>query len=151
MNLSVIIKNLLVSIVLTIVGVSLINFLHPGLFDKGVMAALTSFDAVLIFVLIFISGILGSLFASSSVYTGDAEQSGDTAQGQRDSGQVKWFNASKGFGFITRDDGVDVFVHYRSIRGEGRKTLYEDQKVLFDTREGEKGLQAEDVEIISRR
>ena len=151
MNLSVIIKNLIVSIILTIAGVFLISSLHPGLFEKGLMAALTSFDAVLMFVLIFTSGILGALFASSSVYSDDEELSGNSVQVQRDSGQVKWFNASKGFGFITRDDGEDVFVHYRSIRGEGRKTLYEDQKVLFDTTEGEKGLQAEDVEVISRR
>jgi len=67
----------------------------------------------------------------------------------RESGTVKWFNASKGFGFITRDAGDDVFVHFRSIRGQGHRTLFEGQRVEFDITEGDKGLQAEDVAIAS--
>ena len=65
--------------------------------------------------------------------------------GDREFGTVKWFNSSKGFGFITRDQGDDIFVHYRSIRGEGHRSLREGQKVDFVVTEGEKGLQAEDV------
>ena len=71
-------------------------------------------------------------------------------QGDRESGKVKWFNFSKGFGFISRDQGDDIFVHYRSIRGKGRRTLYEGQAVEFVVTEGEKGYQAEDVEIITK-
>ena len=67
----------------------------------------------------------------------------------RESGTVKWFNTSKGFGFITRDAGDDVFVHFRSIRGQGHKTLFEGQRVEFNITEGDKGLQAEDVAIAS--
>ena len=67
----------------------------------------------------------------------------------RESGTVKWFNTSKGFGFITRDSGDDVFVHFRSIRGQGHRTLFEGQRVEFNITEGEKGLQAEDVAIAS--
>ncbi len=67
-------------------------------------------------------------------------------KGPRERGQVKWFNATKGFGFITREQGDDVFVHYRSIRGEGHRTLREGQKVEFVVVTGEKGLQAEDVQ-----
>lgn len=67
----------------------------------------------------------------------------------RESGTVKWFNTSKGFGFITRDTGDDVFVHFRSIRGQGHRTLFEGQRVEFNITEGEKGLQAEDVAIAS--
>lgn len=67
----------------------------------------------------------------------------------RESGTVKWFNTSKGFGFITRDNGDDVFVHFRSIRGQGHRTLFEGQRVEFDITEGDKGLQAEDVAIAS--
>ena len=60
-------------------------------------------------------------------------------------GTVKWFNESKGYGFITVDDGKDVFVHYSSIQGEGFKTLNEGQKVSFDVVNGEKGPQAANV------
>lgn len=60
-------------------------------------------------------------------------------------GTVKWFNESKGFGFITQESGPDVFVHFRAITGEGFKTLQEGQKVEFNIIEGEKGPQAEDV------
>lgn len=67
-------------------------------------------------------------------------------KGPRESGKVKWFNATKGFGFITREQGDDVFVHYRSIRGEGHRTLREGQSVEFVVTKGDKGLQAEDVQ-----
>lgn len=60
-------------------------------------------------------------------------------------GQVKWFNEKKGYGFITRDDGVDVFVHHTGIDGEGFKTLYEGDQVEFEVKEGPKGLQASSV------
>lgn len=63
----------------------------------------------------------------------------------RESGSVKWFNANKGFGFITRDNGDDIFVHFRSIRGDGHRVLRDGQRVEFVISEGEKGLQAEDV------
>ena len=67
----------------------------------------------------------------------------------RETGTVKWFNTNKGFGFITRENGDDVFVHFRSIRGQGHRTLFEGQKVEFSITKGEKGLQAEDVSIAS--
>jgi len=57
-------------------------------------------------------------------------------------GTVKWFNESKGFGFITRDDGTDVFVHYSSLEGNGFKTLAEGDIVSFDTERGPKGIKA---------
>ena len=67
---------------------------------------------------------------------------------EREKGTVKWFNASKGYGFITREVGGDVFVHYSSIRGEGYRTLEEGQQVEFLIVEGEKGPQAQDVDIV---
>ena len=60
-------------------------------------------------------------------------------------GTVKWFNESKGFGFITREGGPDVFVHYSAIQGSGFKTLAEGQQVEFTVTQGQKGPQAENV------
>ncbi len=60
-------------------------------------------------------------------------------------GTVKWFNAEKGFGFITTEEGDDVFVHFSQIEKEGFKTLDEGEEVEFNVVEGEKGLQAENV------
>lgn len=61
-------------------------------------------------------------------------------------GTVKWFNSTKGFGFIEREDGDDVFVHYSSIRGDGYRNLEEGQQVEFNIEQGPKGLQAADVD-----
>ncbi|WP_028108349.1 transcription antiterminator/RNA stability regulator CspE [Ferrimonas futtsuensis] len=64
-------------------------------------------------------------------------------------GQVKWFNDEKGFGFIAPDNGgSDVFVHFRSIASEGFKTLSEGQKVSFDVEQGQKGPQAANVVVL---
>ncbi|HEY4687334.1 MAG TPA: cold-shock protein [Candidatus Subteraquimicrobiales bacterium] len=64
-------------------------------------------------------------------------------------GVVKWFNAEKGFGFITREDGDDVFVHFSAIEGEGYKSLDEGQKVEFEVVKGDRGPKAENVKKIS--
>lgn len=63
-------------------------------------------------------------------------------------GVVKWFNDDKGFGFIERENGDDLFVHFRAINGEGRKTLVEGQKVSFEVTQGQKGPAAENVSVI---
>lgn len=60
-------------------------------------------------------------------------------------GKVKWFSEAKGYGFISTDEGKDVFVHYSGIRGTGRRNLYEGQDVEFEMSSGPKGLQASDV------
>ena len=66
----------------------------------------------------------------------------------RENGTVKWFNNSKGYGFIQRDQGGDVFVHFRAIRGDGYRSLEEGQRVEFAVSQGQKGLQAEEVSVI---
>ncbi|MBA1192662.1 cold shock domain-containing protein [Pseudomonas entomophila] len=70
---------------------------------------------------------------------------------ERDTGTVKWFNTSKGFGFISRDSGDDIFVHFRAIRGDGHRVLVEGQRVEFSVMHRDKGLQAEDVIAVPRR
>ena len=67
---------------------------------------------------------------------------------ERETGTVKWFNADKGFGFITRNTGSDVFVHYSAISGTGYRSLQEDQKVEFTVVQGQKGPQAQDVVVV---
>ena len=64
---------------------------------------------------------------------------------ERQLGTVKWFSNSKGYGFIEREEGEDVFVHFSAIRSEGYRTLKEGQRVEFTVVSGDKGLQAEDV------
>ncbi len=67
---------------------------------------------------------------------------------ERESGTVKWFNSTKGFGFIEREGGKDVFVHYSALEGAGYRSLEEGQKVEFTVVEGEKGPQAQDVTTV---
>jgi len=101
--------------------------------------------------LIFASTIVSALAKPNTATskTTNNQEINENSDNSRESGTVKWFNTSKGFGFITRDNGDDVFVHFRSIRGQGHRTLFEGQRVEFSITEGDKGLQAEDVAIAS--
>jgi cold shock protein len=67
---------------------------------------------------------------------------------EKEQGRVKWFNGSKGFGFIERDSGKDVFVHFSAILGDGFRNLEEGQLVEFTVTQGQKGPQAQDVTVI---
>jgi CspA family cold shock protein len=68
---------------------------------------------------------------------------------EREKGTVKWFNNTKGYGFIQRESGEDLFVHFKSIVGDGFKSLEEGDTVEYVVAEGEKGLQAQEVEKVS--
>ncbi|MEV7356243.1 MULTISPECIES: cold-shock protein [unclassified Kitasatospora] len=67
---------------------------------------------------------------------------------ERQNGTVKWFNDEKGYGFITPESGADLFVHFRAIQGSGFKSLVEGQKVTFVAVQGQKGLQADEVQVV---
>jgi len=67
---------------------------------------------------------------------------------ERETGTVKWFNESKGYGFIARESGDDVFVHFSAIQGEGFRTLEENQRVEFSVEEDPKGLRAANVQVM---
>ena len=84
-------------------------------------------------------------FVSIFIATSKSAGSDVVISGDQERGTVKWFNAAKGFGFITRENGEDVFVHFRSIQGKGHRSLGEGQSVIFSVTEGDKGLQAVDV------
>ncbi len=96
--------------------------------------------------------LLTVLLTNLGANSGNTRQSDSSSQdieipsGPREEGTVKWFNVSKGFGFITKDNGEEIFVHFRSIRGEGRRSLRDGQTVSFVEAQSDKGPQAEDVE-----
>ncbi len=94
---------------------------------------------------LFITILISSFWAYMSSPPSEHDYYENQSHSPREQGSVKWFNANKGFGFITRDSGDDVFVHFRSIRGEGHRVLHDGQRVEFAVSEGEKGLQADDV------
>jgi cold shock protein len=92
----------------------------------------------------FISIFIAALIAVKTTSSASGSSSSVIKSGQ-ERGTVKWFNAAKGFGFITRENGEDIFVHFRSIQGKGHRSLGEGQAVIFSVTDGEKGLQAVDV------
>ncbi len=100
---------------------------------------------------IVLSSFIAMLLVNPSSSVAEELDEGDASSSVpegKDRGTVKWFNVNKGFGFITTDDGEDVFVHFRSIRGRGRRSLRQGQTVRFDISEGDKGLQAENVSVL---
>ncbi len=137
---------------------SLITKLIISLFIAAVAATLTSVllnvdqmnQRLLLLVAFFIATIATALiFGTKAAHSNlDAEQvprktfAGVAA---REHGTVKWFNVTKGFGFIVKEDGEEIFVHFRSIRGEGRRGLRDGQSVNFIVAQSDKGPQAEDV------
>ena len=106
------------------------------------VSALMTMDLAPLWTSLFISVFLACFFAMK--LAGGNRAVGKVGAGQ-EVGTVKWFNAAKGFGFITRENGDDVFVHFRSIQGKGHRSLGEGQRVVFSVAEGDKGLQAVDV------
>lgn len=146
MTKAVIIRGLITTII-----VSLITTLIAAQVFKTVDIT-TNEGMTTLFILLIVTSMASVLVTSYAAYGRSSQINQPNpiiAYNSRETGIVKWFNTNKGFGFITRDTGDDVFVHFRSIRGQGHRTLIEGQRVEFNVTEGEKGLQAEDVAIAS--
>lgn len=95
-----------------------------------------------------LTGIFMQIMQSFKSTTTSAKKVTNDNNNQRESGTVKWFDSNKGYGFITRSMGEDIFVHFRSIRGNGYRSLHEGQAVEFIVTDGDKGPQAEDIHVI---
>lgn len=130
-------QNLVSALLVLAVALQTLTLLAPMPVIGGQPAVLLSLIVALIAVLLHLAI---SFYKSSPAA---ATQNYDMTN--RDTGTVKWFNTSKGFGFISRDSGDDIFVHFRAIRGEGHRVLVEGQRVEFSVMNRDKGLQAEDV------
>jgi CspA family cold shock protein len=134
---------LFLSLVLSVIGAFVLMFLLPSFgmepkagseMEAGVLIA------IVIVVVLYAQGALQSVIANRRFVE-------SIPTGPREEGTVKWFNSTKGFGFITREDGEDVFVHYRSIRGRNRYLLREGATVSYVLGRSGKGPQAEDVDL----
>ena len=131
------IKIIIISVITSVIA-TVINLKIPGS-EAPLAINSTHLPLFLIsFISILIACIITSKLSSSS------HRAVKIGSG-RESGTVKWFNAAKGFGFITRENGEDIFVHFRSIQGKGHRSLGEGQTVVFEVAESDKGLQAVDV------
>jgi CspA family cold shock protein len=128
---------LLIALINALFGVAVIDLLAGSLVRVYVATALASFLLLL--------GATLAMNRLSPKLANLAEVEND----DREIGEVKWFNVNKGYGFITRDEGEDVFVHFRAIRGKGHRTLAEGQKVRYYVVRNERGLQADDVTVIT--
>lgn len=144
MTLNIIVRSVLIAFLVAIPSPFLIEALS-GIGEGN--ANVTIFAAI--YLLAFVGCVMMGLTHSANLKAKPSPKPAGRSDSvdNREQGTVKWFNVTKGFGFITRDSGEDVFVHYRSVQGNGRRTLREGQRVCFNVVEGEKGLQAEDVSV----
>jgi len=143
-------KRLTVSIITSIAVFLIISFVQDTL-DPTIASIAT-------FVVVFIGVAFGAFTGrgpakrakakSTTASSGGASSSKSSSNSDAETGSVKWFNVKKGYGFITRDSGDDVFVHYRNIIGDGRRSIADGQRVSFVVVDGDKGLQADEVEAI---
>ena len=142
------IKNIVISII-----VGLLAYLVFGLATGNGFTMPADNQQITALATYILAVFVGSTLATMSGGTasrGASANTGATASNgiSKESGTVKWFNVKKGYGFITRDQGDDIFVHYRNIEGSGRKAVSEGQRVNFLVIDGDKGLQADEVEAL---
>ena len=132
-------KPLFIALMITLLSCVPLYFLSAREFS------LTTNNLPLLALSLFIVILITASWSQAAATDPDMDFQADSSGLPRESGSVKWFNANKGFGFITRDSGEDIFVHFRSIRGKGHRVLHDGQRVEFAVSEGDKGLQADDV------
>lgn len=138
----IIIVSLILSVIATVSTFQLQAAQGTGIAES--LKMLTSENNMPLWIISFVSIFAGGLIITLSSSTSGSYSSTDVGDG-REVGTVKWFNAAKGFGFITRETGEDIFVHFRSIQGKGHRSLGEGQRVAFEVTDGDKGLQAVEV------
>jgi CspA family cold shock protein len=131
-----IIKKIAISIV-----IGLIAYASNELFLHGSIKINGTTPQISLLLLFIATSFASQLIGGGSSSDGDSSYS----LSDRETGTVKWFNVRKGYGFITRDAGDDVFVHFRNIEGSGRRAIEEGQRVSFVVTTGDKGLQADEV------
>lgn len=138
------IKILIISLIVSVIASVISIQAHTATSLEASFSLLMTPDYTKLWAVSFASILIASILSAK---TGSSTSSSSTAaiSGDQERGTVKWFNAAKGFGFITRENGEDVFVHFRSIQGKGHRSLGEGQAVIFSVAEGDKGLQAVDV------
>ncbi|MFD2192113.1 cold-shock protein [Pistricoccus aurantiacus] len=134
---------LLIALFVSFIGGELSRELFIGLVEVDGIVTLYLTTALAVFVVLFFATLALNLLTPKLVNLAEVEND------DREIGEVKWFNVNKGYGFITGDNGEDVFVHFRAIRGRGHRTLAEGQKVRYYVTENERGLQADDVTVIT--
>ena len=138
------IKIFIISLIISTIASVVSIQLHAATSFSESFALLITAAYAKLWVISFISIFVASLLSAKTGST-KSPRSEVIISGDQERGTVKWFNAAKGFGFITRENGEDVFVHFRSIQGKGHRSLGEGQAVIFSVTEGDKGLQAVDV------
>ncbi|WP_319941391.1 cold-shock protein [Halomonas jincaotanensis] len=154
MNRKVVLRCSLISLLLAMPAPLLIAlFVHltGGMLSRELFASLEVGGVAVVYLAVVAAVFVLLLLATLAVnaLTPQLVNLAEVEDDDREIGEVKWFNVNKGYGFITRDSGEDVFVHFRAIRGRGHRTLAEGQKVRYHTIENERGLQADDVTVIT--
>ena len=124
-----IIKNIIIALLIGYIGFAANSLIH----SEG-------------FALFSTEIIVYAAVALAAIYAGAISNPG-SGTGGRESGTVKWFNARKGYGFITRENGEDIFVHFRNLEGSGRKSIREGEAVSFIVITSDKGPQADKVKV----
>ena len=141
------------NLIILCMSATLAAFITQAVSLTGLSALLlSSFLAVIIMLLTqsIKTESIGKFFSARKAAKAASKKADKTkSDPNRESGTVKWFDSNKGYGFITRSMGEDIFVHFRSIKGNGYRSLYEGQSVEFLVTEGSKGPQAEDIKIVS--
>jgi CspA family cold shock protein len=141
-------KSIVLSIIAAVAIPSVLSQVTSAEIELNAAVLGVTFVIVLAATLITALGQGGAAAKPAAERRAVAADSDEQEDDDREEGTVKWFNVSKGFGFITRANGDDVFVHFRNIRGRGHRSLNEGQRVRFNVHQSEKGLQAEDVSVV---